>query len=127
MSKRQANTDGMWTSVPDERAATFRHALDSLPDVETRRMFGCPCAFVNGQMFAVFHPEGLAIKLSGEDRQALLELEGAKPFEPMPGRVMREYAVVPPSIETAETHLLAWLGKAFAYAGSLPPTKGPKK
>jgi 2-iminobutanoate/2-iminopropanoate deaminase len=127
MTKTQANTDKMWTAVPKERSATFRRALDLLPEVETRKMFGCPCAFVNGQMFAVFHPEGLALKLSEANRRALLDQVGAKPFEPMPGRKMREYVVVPPSIESAEADLRSWLEKAHSYAKSLPPKKGQKK
>jgi TfoX/Sxy family transcriptional regulator of competence genes len=127
MPKGQPKEERKWTSVPAERTQTFQEALQSWPAVEIRRMFGCPCAFVNGQMFAVFHQQGLALKLSEEDRGALLEQEGAKPFEPMPGRRMREYVVVPPAVENVQAELQAWLEKAFAYARSLPPKKKGKR
>jgi len=127
MTKASTTTDTGWTSVPDEQVATCRQALDALPGVETRRMFGCPCAFVNEQMFAVFHPQGLALKLSEEDRAALLVQDEAKPFEPMPGRKMRQYVVMLPAVERTEADLFFWLEKAFEYALSLPPKEGQKK
>lgn len=127
MNKAPDKGDKGWTSVPDERALIFRQALEPLPEVETRKMFGCPCAFVNGQMFAVFHPEGLALKLSEEDRGTLLEQNGAKLFEPMPRRKMHQYVVVPPYVESAKDELDVWLKRAFVYAQSLPPKKGRKK
>ena len=65
------------------------------------------------------------IRLSEEERAKFLLLEGASPFEPMPGRPMREYVVVPPAMVTDEGPLRAWLEKALAYARSLPP-KPPK-
>ena len=127
MTRKKASTDTGWTAVPDARAELFQQALLALPGIETRKMFGCPCAFVGGQMFAVFHPQGLALKLPEDERAALLARQKARPFEPMPGRKMREYVVVPPSVERDEAELAAWLEKAFAYARSLPPKKGRKK
>jgi TfoX/Sxy family transcriptional regulator of competence genes len=111
----------MWSAVPDEQAAGFREALEPLPEVELRKMFGCPCAFVHGQMFAVFHPVGLALKLSDEDREALLAQPNAALFEPMPGRRMRQYVVLPPALQSTEETLQQWIGRAYRYAATLPP------
>ena len=111
----------MWSAVPDEQAEGFRQALELLPEVELKRMFGCPCAFVHGQMFAVFHPVGLALKLSAEDRETLLEQPDARLFEPMPGRKMRQYVVLPPAYQSSADALQQWLGKAYYYAAALPP------
>ena len=123
-----------WRPVPAEMIETFDKALTFLPLVQRRKMFGCPCAFVNDQMFAGLHQESLILRLSEEDRQKLLEMEGAMPFEPMAGRPMREYVVAPPAIVASESALGAWLEKAFSYTSSLPPkapkppkTKAPKK
>jgi TfoX/Sxy family transcriptional regulator of competence genes len=123
MSKTPSSGKGLWSAVPDEQAQGFKQALETLPEVELRKMFGCPCAFVHGQMFAVFHPVGLALKLSEEDRVALLEQAGAKPFEPMPGRKMREYIVLPDPYLSAEESLQTWLHKAHRYAALLPPKR----
>ena len=65
------------------------------------------------------------VRLSSEDRLQFLELEGAKVFEPIPGRPMREYVTIPGPMLNQESELDAWLTKAFNYACSLPP-KEPK-
>jgi len=38
------------------------------------------------------------LRLSDEDRAKFLRLPGAKPFEPMAGRPMREYVELPPEV-----------------------------
>ena len=88
-------------------------------------MFGYPCAFVNGQMFAGLHQESLILRLSEQERIELSQSHGATPFEPLPGRAMREYVVVPPTVVSDDDLLNKWLQKAFAYASLMPP-KAPK-
>ena len=110
-----------WRPAPEELVRAFTATVQSLPGTELRRMFGYPCAFANGQMFAGLHQESMIIRLSEEERARFLDLEGASPFEPMPGRPMRQYVVVPPAMVTDEGPLRAWLEKALAYARSLPP------
>lgn len=88
-------------------------------------MFGYPAAFVNGNMAAGLHQDGLVLRLSEIDRAGLMKA-GGKQFEPMPGRPMREYVVVPPEFANKPTELKKWLGRAVAYAASLPP-KAKKK
>jgi hypothetical protein len=39
----------------------------------------------------------------------------------MPGRVMREYVVVPSRLVAERGALVQWLGEAFRYARTLPP------
>ena len=39
----------------------------------------------------------VAVRLSPQDRATLLEEKGASVFEPMPGRAMKEYVVLPDS------------------------------
>ena len=126
MSKTRSSSKGMWSALPDEQAEGFRQALETLPEVELRKMFGCPCAFVHGQMFALFHPVGLALKLSEQDREALLQEPGTMPFEPMPGRKMREYVVLPPADPLTEDELRQWILKSYSYVAALPP-KGGKR
>jgi TfoX/Sxy family transcriptional regulator of competence genes len=62
-------------------------------------MFGGPAYFVNGNMFAGVLGEQLMVRLDADDRAELLDADpGAVPFEPMPGRPMREYVTLPESI-----------------------------
>jgi len=120
-----------WRPAPEELVRAFAATVQSLPGVESRRMFGYPCAFANGQMFAGLHQENMIIRLPDEERARFLELEGASAFEPMPGRPMREYVVAPPAMITDEGPLRSWMEKALAYARSLPPkpskSKGSRK
>jgi TfoX/Sxy family transcriptional regulator of competence genes len=88
---------------------------------DRRQMFGCPCAFVSGQMCAGLFADQLFLRLGEAERAALLAVAGARPFEPMPGRPMREYVAVPPSLLADAASLRSWIGKAVAYARSLPP------
>jgi TfoX/Sxy family transcriptional regulator of competence genes len=110
-----------WQHAPQELVAIFLEAVKYLPEAETRKMFGYPCAFVNGQMFTGLHQDNMILRLSEADRAAFRALDGAHPFEPMPGRPMREYSVVPDSMLHNLPELDAWLAKSFKYAKSLPP------
>jgi TfoX N-terminal domain len=58
-------------------------------------MFSYPCCFINGNMFTCLHESHWIVRLSEEDREAL-EAEGGKIFDPMGGRPMREYRILPP-------------------------------
>jgi TfoX/Sxy family transcriptional regulator of competence genes len=91
-----------------------------LPGATPRKMFGCPCSFVNGNMFAGVFADSLFLRLPVDERLAFAKF-GARPFEPLPGRVMREYVVVPPGTLKAKARLNAWIEKSFAYAAALPP------
>jgi TfoX/Sxy family transcriptional regulator of competence genes len=71
----------------------FKRALAELPDVEPRQMFGYPAAFTKSQMFASLFQDHMIVRLSDVDRQELRD-KGGQPFEPMPGRPMREYVTV---------------------------------
>ena len=90
-------------------------------------MFGYPAMFVNGNMFAGLVRDAMVLRLSDADRDAFLRLPGARPFIAMKGRVMRQWAVVPPSMVKSGTTLPQWLRKAFAYARSLPPKTRPSR
>ncbi len=72
----------------------------------------------------------MILRLSEGPRTELLAIEGGKLFEPMPGRPMREYVVVPLSIVQDREKLSQWVSKALEHAASLKPKvkKGaPKK
>ena len=94
------------------------------PGVDVRRMFGCPCFFYGGNMFAGIHQENLFVRLGDDDRAALLALPGAGQFEPMPGRPMREYVCVPQAMLADRPALEAWLARSLAYPRTLPPKQG---
>jgi TfoX/Sxy family transcriptional regulator of competence genes len=109
-----------WKPAPPEAVSAFDTATTGLTGAEPRKMFGYSCVFVKGNMFAGLHEAGIVLRLPDEERSEFLRLKGAKPFEPMPGRVMREYVVVPSVLLRAPEQFRPWVEKALAYASSLP-------
>lgn len=86
--------------------------------VEKRKMFGYPCRFVNGNMFMGLHNNNMILRLAEKDRADFVKL-GGKPFEPMPGRVMKEYVVVPKEMIKSRS-LKAWIDRSLGYTSALP-------
>ena len=115
-----------WKPAPREAVTAFETATAGLPRVEPWKMFGYSCVFSKGNMFAGLHEAGMVLRLPDEERTEFLRLKGAKQFEPMPGRVMREYVVVPKVLLNAPEQLRGWVEKSLAYVSSLPakPEKG---
>ena len=112
--------------APGEAVAAFEAATFGLPGAEPRKMFGYSCVFARGNMFAGLHEVGMVLRLPDEQRAEFLRLKGAEQFEPMPGRVMREYVIVPKVLLNAPDQLRVWVEKSLAYVLSLPakPKKG---
>ena len=109
-----------FTKPSKELVERFDAAIASYPLVERRLMFGMPAAFVNGNMFASLFGERMLLRLPDAPRAELMARDGGGVFEPMPGRPMKEYALVPPSILVDPTELDGWLRRALEYAQALP-------
>lgn len=109
-----------WRAPSEELIKLFEEVTPGPPAIQ-KKMFGFPAAFVNGNMFMGLHQESILLRLPEDSRAELLKMDGAKTFEPMPGRPMREYVVVPPPLlENPET-LASWARRALDYGSSLPP------
>jgi TfoX/Sxy family transcriptional regulator of competence genes len=96
-----------------------------------KRMFGGIAFFANGNMFAGAHQDSIFIRLSEKDRKGLMAgHDEVVPFEPMPGKKMKEYVVLPESIYSDRAEFDGWLQKSFCFAALLPQKKKknrPKK
>jgi len=129
--QKKSKAPGKWRPAPEELIAKFDLALQAFPAAEKRKMFGYPCAFANGQLFTGLHQENMIMRLSENDRTEFLKTYGTGLFEPMPGRPMREYVLVPSSMLESMSLLTTWLERSFRYATSIPPkaakSKSPKK
>src|SRR4051812_22956200 len=115
--------------APKDLVDRFKQVMDGFPNVERRQMFGYPCAFAGGQMVTgLFGPRWM-LRLPGDARAEMLELDGASQFEPMPGKPMREYVVVPVGMVADTSALVPWLERSLAYVATLPPkpSKAAKK
>ena len=110
-----------WPPAPPGNIAAFARATGRLRGVEARKMFGYPAVFVSGNMIAGLVRERMVIRLSVTDRARFLALPGATPFIAMKGRVMKQWAVVPPAMLKSPARLGRWLARALVHGRSLPP------
>ncbi len=115
-----------WKPAPVAAAKAFETATFGLPGSEPRKMFGYSCAFVKGNMFVGLHEAGMILRLPEGQRAEFLQLKGAEQFEPMPGRVMREYVVVPKILLDSPERLRTWVERSLTFVSSLPakPKRG---
>jgi len=109
-----------WKKSSPELVRVFHEALPDDPRVEQRQMFGYPAVFVGGNMIACLHEERLVVRLGEVERAKLRASPGALVFEPMKGRPMAEYTVVPVAMHGKPAELRAWIVKAISYGVGLP-------
>jgi len=116
-----------WKKVSDELSAFLENKLASIP-CDQRRMFGCPVWFVNNNMFAGVHQDSIMLRLSADDQKELYDsFDEAAPFEPMPGRKMKEYVSLPETVFGDDSLFDSWIERSFNYVSSLPPKEKKKK
>ncbi len=112
-----------WKKAPEKLIAFLSERMKDVP-CEHRQMFGFPAYFINGNMFTGAFEDKLFLRLSGSDRAEIMKLDArVKPLEPMPGRPMSEYVVIPESLYSDKVLFDRWLGRSIRYASSLPPKK----
>jgi TfoX/Sxy family transcriptional regulator of competence genes len=114
-----------WEKPSVELTGILSRAADSFAFVERRKMFGGLSLFLNGHMLGGVHGAKIVLRLSEKDRADAQARSGALPFEPMPGRVMTEYVVVPQSVWNDPDALEEWLSRSIEFVGGLVP-KEPK-
>jgi TfoX/Sxy family transcriptional regulator of competence genes len=107
--------------VPQEHEDLLAAVAKSFPELQARRMFGCPAWFLKGHLVAGAHQEAIFVRLSERDREAELAKPGVTAFAPMPGRVMREYVALPVSALSSPEELKRLIGRAVLCASALPP------
>ena len=111
---------------PDERTKElFRTVLPRDPRVQARPMFGNLAGFVNGNMFSGLFGNEVFVRLPDDGRAALLREPGAHLLEPMAGRPMREYVVLPAAWQAQPERLRQWVERALTWTATLPG-KAPK-
>jgi TfoX/Sxy family transcriptional regulator of competence genes len=116
-----------WRKSPQELIDAFEEVMPPAPAV-LRKMFGYPAGFVNGNMFMGLHQENMIVRLAEPSREKLLKTAGSRIFEPMPGRPMREYVILPTSVIQDKEKLRYWVTQALEYGLTLKPkTVGKNK
>jgi TfoX/Sxy family transcriptional regulator of competence genes len=107
---------------PPALVSRFDQLAGLAPEATRKQMFGFPSLVLEGHMFMGLYEDHLVLRLGADDRAALLA-GGGQPFEPMPGRPMKDYVVVPDALVADTAGMEEWVARASTYALSLPPKK----
>jgi TfoX/Sxy family transcriptional regulator of competence genes len=111
---------GSWEKTPADLVDRFTDAVGSLPNATVRKMFGYPAAFTNGHLFTGLFASSWLVRLPDTDASELTAAGGTA-FEPMAGRPMRGYVVMPPAIAADPAAAEPWVTRALAHVQQLPP------
>ena len=112
---------------PPELVARFDQLAQLAGDADRKQMFGYPVCVLRGNMFMGLHQDSLILRLGDADRTEFLSRYHSGPFEPMPGRAMRDYVVVPPAVVYDDTAVAEWVRRSRAFAEQLPAKKPKQK
>jgi hypothetical protein len=112
-----------WEQSPPELAERFADVLGRFPDLERRKMFGYPAAFRDGHMVTGLHEARWVARVPADAGRGLPSFDAAQPFEPMAGRPMKGFVVVPPEIVADDAAIDAWIGRAIEHVATLPLKK----
>jgi TfoX/Sxy family transcriptional regulator of competence genes len=112
---------------PDKESVDLFQSLVPKDDrVTVRPMFGNISAFVNGNMFFGVFGSDLFVRLSSEDQLDLLKNKDSSMLEPMKGKPMKDYVVLPKTWRAKPEALRSWISKSLEWSSKLPPKKAKK-
>jgi len=103
----------------------FDAVAADFPEATRRITFGYPCLYVGGNMVTGLFGESWHVRVDKDDTDELLRLPGARPFEPMPGRPMTGFTLLPEAIVDDDAAVREWVGRAIAHVSTMP-VKTPK-
>jgi hypothetical protein len=122
-----STTSSHWQKSPPGLVERFGLILGRFPELEQRKMFGYPAAFLaSGHMVTGLHGPSWIVRLGDDDAMTLREAGGVD-FEPMPGRPMKGFVSLPTDIVDDDGAVGDWVSRAARHAASLPPKKPRKK
>jgi len=104
---------------PPALVRRFDQLAELVPEATRRPMFGYPSCVLDGNMFMSLFQDKLVLRLGADDREALMTKNGGEPFEPMPGRAMKDYVVVPAGMVNTK-RVEPWVARSLEFARSLP-------
>jgi hypothetical protein len=107
---------------PPELVERFGAVLSRYPEADRRKMFGYPAAFVGGNMATGLFADKWVVRLPDAEIEPA-KAGGAGPFEPMPGKPMKAFVVIPAGDVDDDAAVAAWVERGIAHARSMPPKK----
>ena len=107
---------------PPELVERFAAVLDRYPDAERKKMFGYPAAFVGGNMATGLFADSWVVRLPDDEIEPA-KAGGATAYEPMPGKPMKAFVVIPPADVDDDARISGWVERGLAHAASMPAKK----
>jgi hypothetical protein len=111
-----------FTGSPPELVERFGAVLDGYPHAARRKMFGYPAAFVGGNLATSLFHDRWVVRLPAADVEAARSA-GAGSFEPVPGRPMKGFVLVPAGDVADDRAIRGWVERGLAHAASMPAKK----
>jgi TfoX/Sxy family transcriptional regulator of competence genes len=117
-----------WEKMSQEAAQQLEVIVKPFAS-QKKPMFGHEVYRVNGNMFAGVFESSIWMRLSPQDQAEFTgKYKDARQFEPMAGRPMKDYVVIPESVLGDEEAVGKWMKRSYDYTASLPEKKPkPKK
>ena len=115
-----------FTKPTEKTVKAFHDATAGLAGAEPRTMFGYPSVFLNGNMLACIFQDRIMVRLAESDRADAAKI-GGKPFEPSPGRAMKEYVELPANVVGSSSDLRSWVERGRSFVATLPRKAKKKK
>jgi hypothetical protein len=83
--------------VGEKTKDQYERVADAFVERGAKRsqMFGMPVLKIRDKVFAGTFGDAMTFKLAPDEMARALKLNGVEPFEPMPGRAMRGWVLVP--------------------------------
>jgi hypothetical protein len=111
-----------FSKSPPELVERFAAVMDGYPDAVRKKMFGYPAAFVGGNMATGLFADQWVVRLPDDQIQPARDA-GAGSFEPMPGKPMKAFVVIPSADVADDAAIRRWVERGLAHAGSMPAKK----
>ena len=108
-----------FSKSPVHLVERFAAVLDGYPDATRKKMFGYPAAFVGGNMATGLFADRWVVRLPDAEIAAA-KAAGAGSFEPMPGKPMKAFVVIPAGDVDDDAAIRGWVERGLAHAASMP-------
>lgn len=109
-----------WLKAPEELTKRFVALIPKHPDAQPKQMFGYQACFVRGNFWMGLHEANVVVRLPDGLDARFPEVAGAGAFDPMGGRPMKGWFVVPPEVVRSDERLGRFMRASFEAVRELP-------
>ena len=99
-------------------AGRIRRRLARRKNVEEKKMFGCVCFFINGNVLAGVWKDRLISRLGPDEGEAALREPHVRAFD-ITGKPMRNWIAVEPEGVEDDVQLTDWIEQALKFVKTL--------